>query len=122
MIGGDLNVDLRKQVHANKKYVMAMMDEYNLITPCGLMEGRCSFYTGETNAVSLLDYFLVRREHKNLLRECIVPERSALNRSDHEPVFLRIAASAKLSQEPKPISKIDWDKARRQGKTEEYQS
>ena len=122
VIGGDLNVDLRKQAHANKRFILAMMEEYSLAVPYGLMEGRCSFYTGETSEISLLDYFLVGRKHIDLIRECHVPERSGINRSDHEPVFLRIAMNTRLNQERTRIAKIDWDKARRQGKVEEYQS
>ena len=47
--------------------------------------------------------------------------RSALNRSDHEPVFIRITLTAKPAIVSTRRLRIDWTKARRQGKIEEYQ-
>ena len=122
MVGGDLNVDLRKEVHSNKKFVLAMMEEYDLHTPPGMISERCSFYINETAPVSLLDYFLVGRESMHLIQECSIPDRSALNKSDHEPVFLKIATAANLAQKRRDRTKIDWGKARKQRKIEEYQS
>ena len=98
------------------------MTTYDLVVPQGIMDGSCSFYTGETTAVSLLDYFMVGREHLHLVKGSTVPDRSALNRSDHEPVFLRIATSAKLNMINACRLRIDWNKARKEGKIKEYQS
>ena len=66
LLGGDFNVDLRKDAHSNKKIVLTMMKDYDLVVPQGIMEGGCSFYASETTAVLLLDYFLVGREHMQL--------------------------------------------------------
>ena len=50
-----------------------------------------------------------------------VLDRSVLNRSDHELVFIRITMTAKLTIVSTCRIRIDWARARRQGKIEEYQ-
>ena len=122
LLGGDFNVDLRKDANSNKKFVLTMMKDYDLVVPQGIMEGGCSFYISETTAVSQLDYFLVGREHMHMIRGCNVIGRSALNRSDHEPVFIRIAVTVNACAMSTHGLRIDWAKARRQGRIEEYQN
>ena len=53
-------------------------------------EEKYSFYRDETSPISLLYYFLVGREHVHLVREYLIKERSALNKSDHEPVLMNV--------------------------------
>ena len=119
IIGGDLNVDLTREVHSTKKYVTEMMEEYDLVIPMSQEEERFSFYISETKPVSLLDYFLVGREHVHLISEYVVNERSALNKSDHEPILMKVEiASCRQLQKQRP--KIDWGKARREGQLEVY--
>ena len=120
IIGGDLNVDLTRNAHTNKKYVVEMMNEYSLVVPMGQEEEKFSFYRNETNPISLLDYFLVGREHVHLVSEYLIKERSALNKSDHEPVLMKVDVAGTCSQAASQQSRIDWGKARRDGRLEAY--
>ena len=39
IIGGDLNIDLTKDTHVNRKYMQKMMTDYGIIVPCRTLEG-----------------------------------------------------------------------------------
>ena len=120
LVGGDLNVDLTKEVHGNKKHILSMMKECNLIVPCACLEGKATFYNNEVTPVSLLDYFLIGQEHAGIVQEYIVQDRSALNRSDHEPVTIKIAICDTARPSKNRREKIDWVKSKKRGKIDEY--
>ena len=67
LVGGDLNVDLTKEVHRNKTHVLKMMEEYNLVVPAKHLEENATFYINESTPVSLLDYFLIGKEHVHMV-------------------------------------------------------
>ena len=122
VVGGDLNVDLTKKVHRNKKHVLNLVEEHNLVVPSNHLEGKATFYLTENIPVSLLDYFLIGNECAHMIQEYIIPARGALNRSDHEPVIIRIAMGGAACQKHVRTAKIDWLKAKKHGKLEEYRT
>ena len=122
VVGGDLNVDLTKEVHRNKKHVLNLMEEHSLVVPSNRFDGKATFYSNENTPVSLLDYFLIGNEYTHMVQEYIIPTRGALNRSDHEPVIIRSALGGAAHQKHIRTTKIDWLKAKKQGKLEEYRA
>lgn len=124
VIGGDWNVDLTRDVHRNRKYVVELMTEMNLTVPAeAALYNKYSLYRQETRGVSLLDYFLVDTSHRHIVKNYIIYDRSALNKSDHEPVLIEVSVNISKSQPTlNKKDKIDWPKARKDGAVAEYQS
>ena len=60
-----------------------------------------------------MDYFLVHQNYSSLITEYRISGRSALNRSDHEPVIMHVKMKRILAQKELKRARIDWEKARR---------
>ena len=121
LVGADFNVDLTRRVHRNRQYLLEMMHEYNLVIPAEDLTGKYTFYRNDTEPVSLIDYFLIDKEHLQLVDDYMIPGRSGLNKSDHEPVLIKLTFKNMRQSIPAKRARIDWVKARKEEKLRNYQ-